>query len=111
MKKNIKKSTTRMSNSNNNGYMDLPEVINMDSLSYFDDENLDRLHNHLQNEREKAARFTEDLTAWEVEICYVQREMRIRNQRRVLHERYLKANPDAYYDSYTAEEYENASSV
>lgn len=109
-KNNGKKNAVRMSGGHTN-YMEMPEVINMDSLSYFDDDNLERLHNHLQNEREKAARFTEDLLPWETEICYVQREMRIRNQRRVLHERYLKNNPDAYYDSYTNEEYENSASV
>lgn len=98
MKKNIKKPQN--SNNKTNSYsigMELPEVINMDSLCFFDDDSLVRLHGHLQSEREKVARYTEDLLPWEVEICYVQREMKIRNVRRIAHEKYVRNNPDAYY--------------
>jgi hypothetical protein len=97
MKKNIKKTQGSNKTSNYNSGIELPEVINMDSLCFFDDDSLDRLHSHLQAEREKVARYTEDLLPWEVEICYVQREMKIRNVRRIAHEKYVRNNPDAYY--------------
>lgn len=110
MKKNINKKT--VTKNYNNGYLDLPEVINMDNLCFFDDDSLERLHGNLQTERERAARHTEDLTPWEVEICYVQREMRIRNSRRIAHEKYVRNNPDAayYYDnSSQQDEYDQSS--
>jgi hypothetical protein len=88
------------SKSNFRSSLCMPEVHNMDALSYASDEELDRLHNHLQDEREKAARTTDDLVAWETEICYVQREMKIRTTRRSAHEKYLRSNPDLYQDSY-----------
>jgi hypothetical protein len=109
MKKNINSNKKNFTKSYNNDLLDLPEVINMDNLCFFDDEELDRLHSNLQAEREKASRITEDLMPWEVEICYVQREIRIRNTRRLTHEKYVRNNPDAsyYYDTSSQEEYEN----
>lgn len=94
MKKNVNKAYNR------NNQLNIPEVRNMDLLSYASDDELDRLHTQLQEEREKVSRFSEDLTPWEVEICYVQREIRIRSARKVAHERYVKSNPDFYADSY-----------
>jgi len=94
MKKNIKKAAVKTNNYSN---IEQPEVINMDALGFFDDESLERLHNHLQSDRERASRYTEDLLPWEVEICYVQREMKIRTSRRIAHEKYVRNNPDAYY--------------
>lgn len=84
------------------------EVVNMDALSCYDDESLDRAHAYLQSERDKASRYTDDLTAWEVEICYVQRELKIRGTRRSMHAEYLRSNPDAYYGdfSFSNEEFE-----
>jgi hypothetical protein len=79
-----------------------PDVINMDALSCYDDESLERAHAYLQNEREKASRYTDDLTSWEVEICYVQRELKIRNTRRSMHSEYLRNNPDAYYGDFSS---------
>jgi len=110
MKKiNNKKTVTKNYNS---GYLEFPEVIDMDSLCFFDDDGLERLHNNLQADRERAGRHTEDLTPWEVEICYVQRELRIRNTRRIAHEKYIRNNPDAayYYDNSShQDEYDQAS--
>lgn len=97
------------------GNMELPEVINMDSLSYANDDELDRLHSYLQGERDKASKTDYDLQPWEVEICYVQRELKIRSSRRAAHDRYVRNNPDYYYDnsnSNTAQEEEfNNSSI
>lgn len=79
------------------GNMELPEVINMDTLSYANDDELERLHSFLQGERDKASKTDYDLQPWEVEICYVQRELRIRNSRRAAHDRYVRSNPDYHY--------------
>jgi hypothetical protein len=98
------KITSNISNKKNqnkgnyyHGNMELPEVINMDSLAYANDDELERLHTFLQGERDKASKTDYDLQPWEVEICYVQREMRIRNSRRAAHDRYVRSNPDYHY--------------
>lgn len=91
------------------GSVNQPEVYNMDALSYASDDELERLHNHLQDEREKASRVTDSLVSWETEICYVQREIKIRNSRRVAHEKYVRNNPDYYYENSAAEDYDQTS--
>lgn len=93
MKKNVNKTYVR------NNQINAPEVKNMDLLSCANDDELEHLHSHLQEEREKASRFTENLIPWEVEICYTQREMRIRTARKIAHDRYIKMNPDFYADN------------
>jgi uncharacterized protein YggL (DUF469 family) len=100
--KNMKKSPANR----NNHYRvaESPEVVDMDSLSYFDDESLERRHNHLQSDRDKAAHEGVDLLPWETEICYVQREIKLRSNRRALHEKYLRSNPEyQYYEAENAE--------
>jgi len=96
----MKKNVNVNKYSNKNSQIALPEVKNMDLLSYASDDELERLHTHLQEELEKASRFSDDVTPWEIEICYVQREMRIRSSRKAAHDRYLKSNPDFYADNY-----------
>lgn len=91
MKKNMKKAFGGGIVNN------LPEVINMDTLSYFDEESLTQLHERLQGEREKALSDGSDSTPWEVEICYVQRELKLRSTRRAIHEKYVRSNPDHNY--------------
>lgn len=105
MKKNISKKSGQTNKGNyHRGVFEAPEVIDMDSLSYFDDDALERRHGYLQAEREKVVGDGVEATPWEVEICYVQREMRIRNTRRVLHDKYVRSNPDyQYYDAENAE--------
>ena len=100
MKKNMNKSTVVHKNSSYHRAADVPEVIDMDSLSYYDDDGLERRHNQLQSEREKALSGGHEPTPWEIEICYVQREMKIRTSRRAAHEKYLRTNPDVYQDGY-----------
>lgn len=108
MKKNIKKSPSiKTSNNTYRGGYQLPDVVDMDSLTYFDDESLDRYHGTLQNEREHVVREGFDALPWEVEICYAQRELKIRSARRAAHEKYLKSNPDAYYENESYEEYDH----
>lgn len=96
----MKKGNTKKAYGNyNNRSYDLPQVIDMDTLSYCDDDYLQGILNHLQSEREKLSQEGIDTLPWEVEICYVQREMKIRNTRRSLHEKYVRNNPDNYYDA------------
>jgi hypothetical protein len=52
---------------------------------------------------------TDFLVSWETEICYVQREIKIRNSRRVAHEKYVRNNPDYYYENSTSEDYDQSS--
>lgn len=99
MKKNIVKSSTGHKSNYRRG-VELPEVIDMDSLSYYDDDGLERRHNFLQGEREKVINEGLDSNPWEVEICYVQREIKIRSTRRALHEKYVRSNPDYQYPDF-----------
>ena len=99
MKKNVKK---QQQFNQFRGGRDLPEIVDMDSLSYYDDEALDRHHGRLQNEREQAQQEGQDTLPWEVEICYAQREMKIRNTRRAMHDRYIRSNPDLYQENYSS---------
>lgn len=92
----MKKNTKKIPGGNYNN--DFPEVINMDSLSYYDDNNLESLLEYLQSEREKVVQTGQGALAWEIEICYVQRELKIRSTRKLLHEKYMKNNPDDFYD-------------
>lgn len=95
---NNKKHQQPMS-SNYRSNMELPEVINMDSLSYLNDDELERRLSFLQGEISKALKADYDLQPWEVEVCYVQRELRIRTARRSAHDRYVRNNPETYQDN------------
>lgn len=99
MSKKNNNNNIKKSNRNNSYYesYDLPDVINMDDLSYTNDDDLERRYNLLTSEREKVAQTGGDPTAWEIEIAYVQRESKIRSTRRNAHERYVRSNPDASY--------------
>lgn len=88
MSKN-KKALSRQRNSN----IATPEVIDADTLSYTSDDDLMRRLDYLYSEKDKAYNSNfGDLTSWEVEICYVQRELGIRNSRKFLHEKFLREN-------------------
>jgi hypothetical protein len=91
------KKQKNYSNNNNRNDIDLPAVVDMDTLSYTLDDDLDRRHSILHVEKDKAARLGCDLRPWETEICYVQRELKIRSDRRVAHEKYVRSNPDAAF--------------
>ena len=83
--------------------LNLPDFIDIDELSYASDEELIRRVTHLMSDRDKAARIGYDLNPWEVEICYVQRELKIRQDRRIAHEKFLARNGEFAYqhnDSY-----------
>ena len=93
----VKKAHTKNYNREGEG---LPTVIDMDSLACMSDDELVRLHSHTQTEKDRAGRREELATAWEIEACYVQRELQIRSERRRAHEAYLRSNPDSAFDYY-----------
>jgi|GEM_PF-3506063 len=93
MKKNNKKNSNRSYNVT----FDLPDIVDMETLSYAGDDELSRRLAHLNGEKEQVQNEGYDAKLWEVEIAYVQRELKIRNARRVAHDEYLKANPEPNY--------------
>lgn len=72
--------------------VNLPEVVDIDMLAYTSDDDLSKRLDYLYSEKDKAYDANFDLAPWEVEICYVQREFGIRNNRKYLHEKYIKEN-------------------
>lgn len=86
-----------------------PEIVSMDALTYYDDESLERYHANLQGVRESVVQGGADAVPWEVEICYVQREIKIRVARKVAHEKYIRSNPESYYENEPYEEFDHTS--
>lgn len=84
---------------NENYNINLPAVVSMETLSYATDDDLERHLSYLHSEKERAYRGEYDLRPWEVEICYVERELQIRHDRRNAHERYLRSAPEAGFYS------------
>lgn len=74
------------------------DVIDIDTLSYSNDDDLIRRLDHLFNEKDKVNQSNMDSVAWEVEICYVQRELRIRNGRKAAHEKYLREHKSEFQE-------------
>jgi len=64
--------------------------LTTDSLAYTADEDLRNLHDSLCRERDMALREGYDSHDVEASICYVQRELGIREKRRSAHTDYLK---------------------
>ena len=93
----VKKAHTKNYNREGEG---LPTVIDMDSLACMSDDELVRLHSHTQTEKDRAGRREDLAMGWEIEACYVQRELMIRSDRRRAHEVYLRSNPDSAFDYY-----------
>ena len=89
----MKKTIKHHSSSENH----LPEILHMDVLAYASDEELDRHYTNIVAARDRASKSVFDFQPWEVEICYLQREMKIRSDRRKAHEIYTKNNPDLDY--------------
>jgi len=75
--------------------MDLPEVVDMDVLSYATDSEIRGRQDHLEQDRTHALHVGQDPTPWEVELAYVQREVDIRRKRSAAHERFVRSNPEA----------------
>ena len=103
MTKKFKKQSNQTSSADSNVMG--PYIVDMDVLSYSSDDDLRDRNRHLNEERDQAFRAGVDSYLWEVELAYVHREMGIRTVRRVMHERFMKSNPEACYsdpfDSYS----------
>jgi len=95
MKKNI------IGKKNSHQTVNLPDVIDMDTLSYASDDELVRRVSYLASDRDRAIRNGYAPELWETEICYVQRELSLRQLRRVSHEKYvasLSEDVRGYFD-------------
>lgn len=79
-KKNIK----------NKGFVEAPEVLNMDDLGYMQDEMVDERAYRLENERNRILSSGRDAYLWEVELAYVRREQQLRKTRAEMHQDYLR---------------------
>ena len=66
--------------------------LTVDSLAYAPDEELRNLHDSLRKERDMTVREGFDSHDVETSICYVQREISVRESRRIAHVAYIKAN-------------------
>lgn len=64
--------------------------LTTDSLAYTADEELRNLHDSLRRERDMVLREGYDSLGVETSICYVQRELGIREKRRAAHSDYMK---------------------
>jgi hypothetical protein len=98
MKKNTKKtSNTNVNNVNSHSRfgIQLPVMTSMDDLAYMSEDELSQHHDQLLSEKENVARYDLDVRPWEIELCYAQRELKIRTTRRAAHDRFVRTHPDA----------------
>jgi len=65
-------------------------MITSDDLVYVSDDDIRNLHDSLRKDRDYAVREGFNTKNFEVSLCYVQREMEIRDQRRSAHLQYMK---------------------
>ena len=70
--------------------------LTSDDIIYAADEEIRNLHDSLRRERDMTLRDGYDSSDVETSICYVQREIDIRENRRSAHSAYLKLN--GYFD-------------
>lgn len=68
----------------------LPEVVNMDDIATMTDDVLIENLRSLETAREKAIEERIDTVPWEIEACYVRRELQLRRVRHSAHENYLQ---------------------
>ncbi len=68
----------------------LPDIVNVDDMSVFSDDELGARCRMLEDDRQKVVNSDFDPKPWEEEIAYVKREMQIRYERREAHARYVK---------------------
>ena len=72
-------------NTHNVTVPEIPEVINMDTLSYSSDLEIESRFRSLDTERARVNNIGYDSYAWEVELAYLQLEIGIRESRRIAH--------------------------
>jgi hypothetical protein len=89
----------------------VPNVVNMDDIAIFSDEELFARTTGLENDRNKAIEARFDPMLWEIEISYLRREMGIRRQRREAHEAFINENSHLLVEEDVNLEVEDASVV
>lgn len=70
-----------------------PEKLENDFLAKLDDDDLHNLGRSLNDSIGHVGRYGLNPYLWEVEMCYVQREMHMRSLRRAAHAGWLAGNP------------------
>ncbi len=100
-KASVKVSKKSKKQNNNNGEFNVmnqqcpvpvPNVVNMDEIAIYSDEELFARMTSLENDRNKVIEARFDPMLWEIEIAYLRREAGIRRQRREAHEIFLRDN-------------------
>lgn len=66
-----------------------PDVVNIDTLGVFSDDDLSERAHMLNVERYKVMNEGGDPTLWEIELCYTQREFQLRRTRKEHHDSYM----------------------
>ena len=90
----MSKKNKHNNNNFDNAQQQFPTVVTIDVLANASDSDLRNRENDLSTGRDRAYKSGMDPYHWEVELCYVQREVEIRQSRAAAHERYLLNNPD-----------------
>lgn len=80
----------KKNNKNQNHMNDV--IISSDELAYMTDEDIRNLQDSLRKEREYEIRDGYSAKNTEIMLCYVQRELGVREVRRAAHARYMKDN-------------------
>lgn len=88
------KRSARTNHLHNRTLIDAPDLVDMDTLSYASDSELETRYRYISDEKEKALSLGVSPYLWEVEQAYLQREFKIRSSRRIMHEAYVRNNPD-----------------
>lgn len=71
--------------------IDYPDVANMDDIAVLTDEELVEAISRLDVERRKVLSERCDAKDWEIELCYLRREMQIRRKRRETHDSFMES--------------------
>ena len=87
---NIEQEPVRVHSEN----MNMPDVANMDDLSYATDSDIDDRYRYILNGKEAMGQNDSVRIKWEEELSYLQRESKIRASRRFAHEAYLRDHPE-----------------
>ena len=84
--------------------VELPDIVNMDDLALFSDEELSGRAGRLEADRRRAASTSSDLVPWETEIAYIRREQQLREERAIRHREYTVGAPPEPQAEDTTEE-------
>lgn len=92
--KNVEENETyEFENHESDSTVPFPEKLNQDDLSLMDDDDLHMLGRSLNDSIGRVNRYSLNPYLWEVEMCYVQREMHVRSVRRAAHAAWMSNNP------------------